>query len=274
MPHISQLVIYPVKSLGGIAVQSAVITSRGLQHDRRWMLVNSDNQFMSQRSNPQLALFQLELVADGFKVTYVLNQASQIIPFVPQTQDFLKVRIWNDECNATAVSDELNTWFSNILNEETRLVFMSDDSIRQVDTKYAGPGHITSFADDYPMLLIGEASLDDLNARLPEPVPMNRFRPNMVIAGTAPYMEDQMQHFTVASINFYGVKTCVRCVMITIDQQTAQSNAEPLKTMAGYRKNNKKVHFGQNLVHHGEGVLKVGDDVKILELGQALVFDS
>ena len=274
MPHISQLFIYPVKSLGGIAVQSAVVTSRGLQHDRRWMLVDGNNRFLSQRSNPQLALFQLELIEEGFRITYVPNQAIQIIPFIPQTQDVLKVRIWNDECNATKVSDELNAWFSSILNEETHIVYMSDDSIRHVDTKYAGQGHITSFADDYPMLLISEASLDDLNARLAEPIPMNRFRPNMVVAGIEPYMEDQMLHFTAAAIDFYGVKTCARCVMTTIDQQTAQGSVEPLKTMANYRKSNKKIHFGQNLVHQGEGVLNVGDDVEILELGQALVFDS
>ena len=273
MPHISQLFIYPVKSLGGIAVQEALVTSRGLQHDRRWMLINNKNRFLTQRSNAQLALFQLELTADGFKVVYLPTTSTEIIPFKPQINEELTVHIWNDECRATLVSYNLNEWFSKILNAEVRLVYMSDDSIRSVDDQYAGPGHITSFADDYPMLLIGQSSLDDLNMRLAKLVPMNRFRPNMVIDGVEPYLEDKMQHFTAAGIDFYGIKPCARCVMTTIDQQTASAGIEPLKTMARYRKANKKIYFGQNLVHLGSGILKVGDEIAIITLGKDLAFD-
>lgn len=273
MPHVSQLFIYPVKSLGGIAVEKAVVTSRGLQYDRRWMLIDNKNKFISQRTNSKLALFQLDLVADGFDIIYLPTQSSHFIPFKPRTDEEVEVSIWNDECNATLVCYDLNEWFSKILNTETRLVFMSEDIIRPVDYRYAGPGHITSFADDYPMLLIGQSSLDDLNMRLANPLPMNRFRPNMVIYGIGPYFEDNMHHFNVAGINFYGIKPCARCVMTTIDQQTALAGVEPLKTMARYRKANNKIYFGQNLVHNGAGFLKIGDEVEVITLSDGLILD-
>jgi uncharacterized protein YcbX len=273
MPQISQLFIYPVKSLGGIALQESVVTSRGLQHDRRWMLIDENNQFLSQRTHAQLAPFRPELTRSGIMVTHTTTQQTQFIPFEPQTSEKLMVRIWDDECSATLVSQHLNEWFSNILGINSRLVYMSDEDLRPVDPRYANPEHITSFSDAYPMLLIGQSSLDDLNARLAVPLPIDRFRPNIVIADSAPYLEDKMQHFTAAGIDFYGVKPCARCVMTTIDQRTAICGAEPLKTMAGYRKANHKIYFGQNLVHQGSGIIKVGDIMEIDKLGEDLNFD-
>lgn len=273
MPQISQLYIYPVKSLGGIALQEALVTSRGLQYDRRWMLVDDNNQFISQRTHAQLALFKLEISDKGILVRHTPTQQTQVIPFKPQTNEKLMVRIWDDGCSATLVSQNLNLWFSDILKMNSRLVYMSDDDLRPVDPRYARPEHITSFSDAYPMLLIGQSSLNDLNARLASPLPMDRFRPNIVMGGAAPYLEDKMHHFTAAGINFYGVKPCARCVMTTIDQQTAIVGAEPLKTMAGYRKANKKIYFGQNLIHTGSGIIKIGDVLEVKELGTDLVFD-
>jgi len=273
MPQISQLFIYPVKSLGGIAVQESMVTSRGLQYDRRWMLIDDSNQFLSQRTHAQLALFKPELTSGGIKIVHTATQQSHLIPLQPETNEKLVVHIWDDECSATLVSYELNAWFSNILNFNCRLVYMSHDDLRPVDPRYAGPEHITSFSDAYPMLLIGQSSLDDLNKRLAQPMPMDRFRPNVVVTETIPYLEDKMQHFTAAGIDFYGVKPCARCVMTTVDQQTGLSSKEPLKTMAGYRKANKKIYFGQNLIHNGEGLLKVGDTLEVKKLGGDLKFD-
>lgn len=273
MPQISQIFIYPVKSLGGIALQESLVTSRGLQHDRRWMLIDDDNQFLSQRTHAQLALFKLELTNKGILVKHTPTQQTQLIPFKPETHEKLMVRIWDDECSATLVSQDLSEWFSGILKIKSRLVYMSDDDVRPVDPRYASPEHLTSFSDAYPMLLIGQSSLDDLNARLAVPLPMDRFRPNIIMEGTAPYLEDKMHHFTSAGIDFYGVKPCARCVMTTIDQQTAAVGAEPLKTMAGYRRANHKIYFGQNLVHQGHGIINVGDVLEIQRFGTDLKFD-
>ena len=273
MAQISQLYIYPVKSLGGIGLQQAQVTSRGLEHDRRWMLIDEHNRFLSQRSHPQLALFALAVTPVGIEVTHKPTQASIIIPYQPQASEKITVSIWDDNCSATVVSEEINQWFSHILQINCRLVYMGNDDLRPVDPKYAGAEHITSFSDAYPMLLIGQSSLDDLNSRLNQAVPMDRFRPNMVIDGTAPYEEDLMTHFTTSDIDFYGVKPCARCVMTTIDQDTALGGAEPLKILSGYRQANKKIYFGQNLIHHGEGIIKVGDVIEIKKLGPELKFD-
>jgi uncharacterized protein YcbX len=273
MPQISQLFIYPVKSLGGIALSKSLVTSRGLQHDRRWMLVDENNRFLSQRTHAQLALFKLELTDSGVQVTHTPTQQAQLIPYEPKTNEKLTISIWDDECSATMVNYELNKWFSGLLKIDSRLVYMEDNDLRQVDPRYAGPEHITSFSDAYPMLLMGQSSLDDLNTRLAQPLSMDRFRPNIVMEGSAPYLEDKMHHFTIGGIEFYGVKPCARCVMTTINQQTATSGAEPLKTMAGYRRVNHKIYFGQNLIHRGDGIIRVGDVLEIQKLGTDLSFD-
>jgi len=267
MPQISQLFIYPVKSLGGIALSNALVTNRGLQYDRRWMLVDENNQFLSQRKFPQMAHFKLALLSDGLEVTHKPTSAKLIIPYVPQTNERMSVIIWDDVCTGTCVNIDHDEWFSERLAFKCRLVYMDDDSIRPVDPKYAGPEDMTSFADAYPMLLISEASLNDLNNKLSIAVGMERFRPNIVIKGTEPYIEDKMFEFEIAGINFFGVKPCARCVMIGVDQETAVTSSEPLKTLSGYRKSNNKIYFGQNLIHNGKGLINIGDELNIKMLG-------
>jgi len=136
---------------------------------------------------------------------------------------------------------------------------MPDNTHRQTDLNYTKKGHYTSFADGYPFLLIGEASLDELNSRLDQPLPMNRFRPNIVFSGGAPFEEDRLHDFTIGNIRFNGVKRCARCVMYTMCQLTAEKGKEPLRTLARYRAQNNKILFGQNLIHHGLGQLTIGD---------------
>jgi len=257
MLTISQLFIYPVKSLGGIALDKAAVTDRGLQYDRRWMLIDENNRFLTQREHPVMALFKLSLQPDGIGVNFKGDTAT--IPFQPQTNITEEVTIWDDTCRATRVSAALDSWFSERMEMPARLVFMTEDSLRKVDTTYASHDEIVSFADGYPFLLIGQASLDELNGRLEDKLPMNRFRPNIVFTGGTPFQEDNMQHFTIGDIDFYGVKPCARCVMTTIDQQTAVKGHEPLRTLSRYRLTNKKVMFGQNLLHKGEGVIQTGD---------------
>ena len=264
MLQVSALYSYPIKSLGGIALDSAQVTDRGLQYDRRWMLIDANNRFLSQRENNQMALLKTSLTNDGIAVTYTPDGSNITIPFLPQSNVLLDVTIWDDTCMAQLVSPEADAWFTEKLGMPARLVYMPDSSLRQTDLRYTNEGVITSFSDAYPMLIIGQASLDDLNTRMPEPIPMDRFRPNIVFTGAKAYSEDTLKHITINGINMHGVKLCARCIMTTVDQQSAQKGKEPLKTLATYRLKNNKIYFGQNLAHHGEGILKVGDELVVL----------
>nr|WP_294946763.1 MOSC N-terminal beta barrel domain-containing protein [uncultured Mucilaginibacter sp.] len=266
MLQVSALYIYPIKSLGGISLTNAQLTDRGLQHDRRWMLIDANNRFLSQRENSQMALLKTALSEDGVLVTYTPDGTSITLPFLPQSEELLDVTIWDDTCIAQLVSPDIDAWFSQKIGIPARLVYMPENSLRQTDLKYTNEGSITSFSDAYPMLIIGQASLDDLNNRMPEALPMNRFRPNIVFTGGEAYSEDLMKHVAINGIDMYGVKLCARCVMTTVDQQSAKKGKEPLKTLAKYRLKNNKIYFGQNLVHNGEGVLNVGDELSVLEL--------
>ncbi|MCJ8208294.1 MOSC domain-containing protein [Mucilaginibacter sp. RS28] len=261
MLQVSQLFIYPIKSLGGIELTEAEVTDRGLKYDRRWLLVDENNRFLSQREHAQMALFKLQLTEDGLQVTY--KNEMLLVPFHPQTTDIETVTIWDDSCRATRVSDEADEWFTKHLTIRCRLFYMPDDSHRRVDERYARYDEITSFSDAYPFLLIGQASLDDLNKRLGDELPMDRFRPNIVFTGGEPYQEDELKAFEINGISFFGVKLCARCVMTTIDQQTAAKGAEPLKILSNYRRHNNKIMFGQNLLHSGGGLIRKGDEIKI-----------
>jgi len=273
MLQVSALYIYPIKSLGGIAVDEALVTERGLQHDRRWMLVDNNNRFLSQREIAQMALFKVAVTRGGLSVTYTPANSSLKIPFQPLHPQLFEVTVWDDICLVQRVSEEADTWFSNMLGIPCRLVYMPGDTRRQVDPNYASYGMITSFADAFPLMMISQASLDDLSARVGSPIPMNRFRPNMVYTGGKPYSEDELASFSINNINFHGVKLCARCPIPGIDQDTAISGKEPIKTLASYRRRQNKIYFGQNLVHEGTGILRVGDALKILEVKNAVMFD-
>jgi uncharacterized protein YcbX len=266
MLKVSELYIFPVKSLGGIVLDKAIVTDRGFQYDRRWMLVDHNNLFISQREIHQMALMKLEVTNDGIKVNYQPKNSSFTIPFLPLTDEFADVTVWDDTCTGQFVSKEADDWFSTMLESPCRLVYMPDESERIADQKYAFDGSIVSFADGYPFLLIGQTSLDDLNTRLNEPLPMNRFRPNIVFTGGGPFEEDTMRTFTIGNITFYGVKLCARCIMTTIDQDTIARGKEPLKTLTKYRFKNNKILFGQNLIHAGAGKISIGDQLEVLKL--------
>ncbi len=267
MLEISGLFVYPIKSLGGISLNTAQVTSRGLEHDRRWMLVDENNRFLSQREIPEMALLYVELTPNGLLVMHKQQPEEFVaVPFLFEANEEAVCTIWDDECQAEFVDTEIDKWFSRILKRKCRLVYMPKNSKRIVDQRYAAPDQITSFADAFSFLLIAEASLEELNSRLQEPVLMDRFRPNLVFSGGEAFQEDQMAHFQINNFNFYGVKPCARCPVITIDQESGISGKEPLKTLATYRKKNNKIYFGQNLVHEGEGSISLGDELVIKEL--------
>ncbi len=266
MLTISELYIYPIKSLGGIALDKATLIERGFEHDRRWMLVDADNQFLSQREVNAMALLKVQLTAQGLLITNSGVPGEELlVPFLPTITETGMVTVWSSHCRAQRVSDEADDWFSKQLGFPCKLVYMPDTTRRYVDGRYAHNKEITSFSDGYPLLLIGQASLDDLNNRLETPLPMNRFRPNIVFTGGAAFQEDYMKHFEINGITFFGVKPCSRCVMTTINQQTAEKAKEPLKTLSTYRMKNKKIYFGQNLLHQGTGVVSIGDTITIHE---------
>ncbi|WP_257669633.1 MOSC domain-containing protein [Parapedobacter tibetensis] len=263
MLTISELYSYPIKSLGGVALSHAAVTDRGFEYDRRWMLIDEHNRFLTQREYPHMALLNVEITEAGLLVRHP-DKGHVIVPFKPALQVELPVQVWNDTCIGILVNPDLDSWFSDALGITCSLVFMPETTHRQVDQRYAPDGFITSFADGYPFLMIGQASLDDLNSRMEEPLNMDRFRPNMVFTGGNPFEEDLMKHIQLSNIDFYGVKRCARCVVTTINQQTAKKAKEPLKTLASYRSKNKKILFGQNLIHQGTGVVRIGDTMQVL----------
>jgi uncharacterized protein YcbX len=174
------------------------------------------------------------------------------------------VSIWDDVCTALEVSAEANEWFSAALGRTMQLMYMPETTRRLVDNNYAYNNEIVSFADAYPLMIIGQSSLDDLNNRLETPILMNRFRPNLVFKGGMPYCEDSFNAFRVGEVTFNAVKPCSRCVLTTINQESGAKGQEPLRTLASYRTYNNKVMFGQNLLQKNLGVIKTGDKLEVL----------
>ncbi len=266
MLTISEINIYPVKSLRGISVNSAKVTDRGFQHDRRWMLIDNFGNFMTQREYPQMAFINVEIWEDSLKVYHRERNISPLyIPLKLKKSKTVSVPIWDDTCDALIVGKEFDLWFSKALEVECTLVYQPDETKRLVDNKYEPSNKPVSFADGYPFLIIGQASLDDLNSRLEIKLPMNRFRPNLVFTGGEANQEDKMKKFKIGNITFYGVKPCERCVITTTNQETAERLHEPLKTLATYRKFENKVLFGMNLTHDGNGIVNVGDKIEIID---------
>ena len=276
MLKLSEIYIYPVKSLGGIRLDFANTTSRGLENDRRFMLVDENGRFLSQREHPQLAIFQTEIEGKFLKITHKKTKQNLTINLSPPSQpSLLSVTIWDDNTTAVESSSEASAWFTKILEIPVRLVYMPEESHRKTDTQYSLTGEeITSFSDGYPILIIGQSSLDDLNNRLENPVNINRFRPNFVFTHGEPFEEDNWHEFTVGNIRFFGVKPCARCIMTTIDQETGEKkDREPLLTLNKYRKAGNKILFGQNVLISQLGTVSVGEDVTVISRKKLAKFE-
>lgn len=270
--ELSEINIYPIKSLGGISLSEAKVEKKGLQYDRRWMLVDEKGNFFTQREFPKMATLRVSLENGGLKVVSAENQ-SIAIPFEPTSNDKITVKVWSSRCKAISYDETINRWFSSQLETNCKLVAMPEETRRKVNPFYAIRKFrdVVSFADGYPVLLIGEGSLTDLNSKLENPIPMNRFRPNLVVKNSAAFAEDKWKKIRVGEAVFHLVKPCARCVMTTIDQEKGVLNGkEPLKTLATYRlvkkRGESKILFGQNLIAEEAGLrVKMGDKVEILE---------
>ena len=258
---LTEINIYPVKSLAGITLQSSPLDAMGLRYDRRWMLVTPAGKFITQRTHPQMILIQPQLTDGGLTLTRQGMQ-DHAVPDPADSIAAMQVEVWSDRVNALHISEQTDAWLTQAIDAPCRLVYIADDEIRQCDLLYADAGDHTGFADGFPLLLISQASLDDLNGRLQQPLPMKRFRPNLVVSGCVPYAEDEWRQLRIGDITLRVVKPCSRCVITTVDPETGvKGPGEPLRTLATYRMRDKQVYFGQNLIHQQQGMLSVNQTV-------------
>jgi hypothetical protein len=262
--RVTGLFVYPVKSCAGTAVAEAAVGRRGFAGDREFMVTDVNGLFVTQRELPRMALIAPAL-ADGALTLRAAGMPDLLLE--PRTEGALRrAVVWGSTCDAIDQGDEAARWLSEFLGAPLRLARMAEGFSRKVDPDYAvSPGDETGFADGYPFLLLSEGSLADLNGRLPEAVEMRRFRPNIVVAGCAPYAEDGWRRVRIGSVELAVVKPCARCIITTTDQSTAERGREPLATLAAYRNiPGKGVMFGQNLIHAGPGRIAVGDAVEVV----------
>jgi uncharacterized protein YcbX len=259
MAVISSLFVYPVKSCRGISVAEMGFDARGPCHDRRWMVVDENGQFITQRSAPQMALIQTRLSHEGVIVSLPGADALEIGTTATTRR---KVRVWKFEGEADDVGDVAAAWFSAALGRSVRVVHFSPDVHRSVSRRHTALASEVAFADGYPVLLTSVESLGELNRRLVEPIPMNRFRPNVVVRDCQPFEEDLWSTIAAPEQTLSVVKPCSRCAITTVEQLTGRRGREPLATLAQFRKTGGGVTFGQNCVPQGTGTLRVGDELE------------
>ena len=262
---VSSLIYYPIKACRGFEVESAQVERMGFQDDRRMMLVTDEGRFLTQREHHKLAWVtptlndeMLILSAPNFDSIQVSIQKTGVTQLVD---------IWHSKgVQAIDQGDESAQWFSDWLGASVRLVHIAEGIQRKLNPQYAiNTDDHTGFADGYPILIISEESLQDLNTRLAlESIPMNRFRPNLVVQGCEPYAEDAWNKIKIGDVELGIVKPCARCEVTTIDKQTLEQSKEPLKTLAKYRKHKLGAIFGQNVIPYNEGRLGLGMSVEVL----------
>ncbi|WP_128429969.1 MOSC domain-containing protein [Streptomyces cyaneus] len=265
--------VHPVKAFRGTAPREAVVEPWGLAGDRRWVLIDDGGKVVTQRQQPRLALAAAELLPGGGVRLSAPGTDPLTVP-VPRAVGTVPVEIFRDKVEAVLAEDDAaHAWCSAHLGADVRLAFMDDPGTRRpVDPEYALPGETVSFADGYPLLLTTTASLDALNSLIAQgdhaqegPLPMNRFRPNVVVSGTAAWAEDDWSRIAIGEVTFRVPKQCGRCVVTTTDQATAERGREPLHTLGRHRRLGGKLVFGQNLVPLSRGTIRVGDPVTILD---------
>lgn len=266
---LSAIHIYPVKSCSPLTLDAAQVESRGLAGDRRWMLIDADGKFITGRKFAQLTLIRAKPDGDALHLQAPGMPALRIEhPSKKATR--VETAVWGAAVNPLSAAEAAHAWLSRYLGMPCRLVYMDDDCVRRVKAKYDGKygrdEDVVSFADAFPLLLISQAALDALNAKLVQPVPMLRFRPNLVVASTAPHAEDDWKRIRVGAVEFDVAKACTRCLFTTVDfeQGTFDPSGEPLRTLTTYRRTPDGVTFGQNLIPRGSGTLRVGDALEVL----------
>lgn len=262
---IAALHLYPVKSCAALSPETARVQARGLENDRRWMVVGSDGYFITGRQAPRLTLLQAQPQAGGLSLAGGgLEPIAVAVP--PVDAPRLQVTVWRNRVEAALAAPEASDWISRFMERDCRLVHMDAAAVRPLDPQFAEAGDEVSFADAFPLLLTSMASLEGLNARLTAPVGMLRFRPNVVIEGGIAHDEDQWKRIRIGAIEFDVAKPCSRCVFTTVDPATGNvdPSGEPLRTLTTYRQARGGVVFGMNLIARGSGVLCRGDALEVL----------
>ena len=262
LKKVVSLHIYPIKGMQGVSVKTAKTLERGFEFDRRYMLINAEGTFISQRTHPDLVFFYPSIVDNQLRVSYKGVEFN--ISLAESLGNDVEATLFEHHIQATEVSAKANMWFSKYLNEPVRLVKMEEKDIRYKDL-IKGPDKVmVSFADGYPYLIAGTASLDRLNEQLESPVPMNRFRPNIVVKTTVPHEEDDWENIRIGKSSFLVIKPCARCPVVTVDQENSIKSKEPLKTLAKYRKRKNMVFFGANAISRDQKEVYIGDEVVVL----------
>jgi uncharacterized protein len=267
---------FPIKSCRGQSLEEALVEPWGLAGDRRWMVVDDDGVLITARERPRLLLVVPSVLPDGGLLLTSPDAPDLMVP-VPAGDELVAVRVWRSELAAAVAGAEAAAWFSKIVGAPARLVYLDDPTRRHPNPEFAEPSDYVSFADGYPLLLATTASLDQLNDWIGEgrradegPLPMTRFRPNVVVDGSAPWSEDGWRRVRIGSAIFRAVKGCDRCVMTMTDPDTAERTKEPIATLARYRHWDGATWFGMNLVPDTPGVtISVGDEVQVLEVAPA-----
>jgi uncharacterized protein YcbX len=261
MITVSALTIYPIKGCRGIALEHAEIQDIGLKDDRRFMVIDADQRFVSQREVPRMALITVAAHPLGWTLS---APGMETVSFTPtQSGAPQAATIWRDTATVVTQGHHVADWLSTFLGAPLQLVAMHPGYRRPVSSTYAkSPDDAVSFADGYASLIANQASLDELNQRLSTPINMDRFRPNIVVSGAEAWAEDDWHALHIGDTLSYAVKPCARCVVTTTDQATATRGQEPLRTLASYRTRELGVIFGQNLIHTRTGTIRVGDVVR------------
>ena len=260
--HLKSIHIYPIKGLRPVSLEEAHVEPRGLANDRRWMLTDSTGTFISQRQLPQLTWLSASITPEGLLV-HAPGAPDLAVTFPGASAPRRTVSIWRDTVEAAGVTEKADQWFSTVLGQPCHLVYMDGAAVRTIDTDLSIDDTVVSFADGYPLLLTSEQSLADLNSRLEQPITMQRFGPNVVVAGADPFVEDHWREIQMGSVCFHVAKSCARCQVTTIDPVSATAGKEPLRTLSTFRKRGSKVYFGENLIPRDQGTIRVGDPVTV-----------
>jgi len=263
--YVSGLYIYPVKSMKGYSIDSMLIDERGPANDRRWMLVKENGAFVTQREHPQMCKIKATLQSDGTLLLSAPDMTVISVALPNNSAPTYPVTVWNDTVEAQDAGDTVAQWLSQFLEVKVRLVYMPETTKRLVDTDFAQKQEIVSFSDAFPFLLISDASIDNFNTCLEQPITSERFRPNIMISGSGAFDEDRWSHIKIGDIEFTVAKSCARCVMPSIDPETAIKQPEVSRALAKTRRRDGAVFFGQNLLHHSEGCIHVNDPVIIIQ---------
>jgi uncharacterized protein len=256
---VTEIYIYPVKSLAGISCQQALTEEMGFEHDRRWMLIDAENKHVTQREFPIMSQFYPQ-ISDG-KISITFKDQKHEFSINEDLGISIKTNVWDDKTQVTEVSKSTSEWFTKHLGFECKLVRINKTGDRKHESSRLKETFNVSLADGYPYLLIGSESLDFLNEKLEEKITIKRFRPNIVISSMSAHEEDDYTTFKIGEVQFKNVKPCGRCIMVNNDPQKGIIKKEPLKTLSKYRNVNNSVLFGTNIVSLNSGIINVGDTV-------------